>query len=69
MNPQNSRRNAIFPALQSCIERGLSVPVLESNSVWFGLPIRMMPNVRDSLLDLVQKGLQHPFGRNKPYPI
>ena len=58
MNPQQHTAECYIPsALQSCIERGLSVPVLENNSVWFGVTYPDdAPIVRDSLLDLVQKG-------------
>jgi len=58
MNPQQLSAECYVPsALQSCVERGLSVPVLESNSVWFGVTYPDdAPIVRDSLLDLVQEG-------------
>ena len=58
MNPQHLSAECYIPsALQSCIERGLSVPVLESNSVWFGVTYPDdAPMVCDALLDLVQEG-------------
>ena len=58
INPQKLSSECYIPsALQSCIERGLSVPVLESNSVWFGVTYPDdAPIVRGSLLDLVQNG-------------
>jgi hypothetical protein len=58
MNPQQLSAECYVPsALQSCVERGLSVPVLESDSVWFGVTYPDdAPIVRDSLLDLVQEG-------------
>ena len=58
MNPQQLSAECYVPsALQSCVERGLSVPVLESNSVWFGVTYPDdAPIVRGSLLDLVQNG-------------
>ena len=58
INPQQLSAECYVPsALQSCIERGFTVPVLESNSVWFGITYPDdAPIVRDSLLDLVQNG-------------
>ena len=58
MNSQKLSAECYIPsALQSCIERGLSVPVLESNSVWFGVTYPDdAPIVRDSLLELVENG-------------
>ena len=58
MNPQQLSAECYVPsALQSCVERGLSVPVLESDSVWFGVTYPDdAPIVFDSLLDLVQNG-------------
>tara|TARA_B100000575_G_scaffold294202_1_gene308591 strand:+ start:4368 stop:5306 length:939 start_codon:yes stop_codon:yes gene_type:complete len=56
--PQQLSAECYIPSiLQSCIERGLSVPILESNSVWFGVTYPDdAPVVCNALLDLVQEG-------------
>ncbi len=57
-NPRQLSAECYIPeALQSCIEQDVLVPVLESNSVWFGITYPDDgPIVRNRLRNLVHKG-------------